>query len=97
LIFCQIIYASIFYSVHIDQGSARLGSDYLGISLPLTISPGTTQNTVTVQLVNDENIESNETFALRMDNLNDARIILANPSTTTVEILDDDGECCTSF
>ncbi|CAB3981091.1 tandem-95 repeat, partial [Paramuricea clavata] len=78
------------YVVHIDQGSARLGSDYLGIALPVTISQGTTQNTVTVQLVNDENIESNETFALRMDNLNDARIILANPSTTTVEILDDD-------
>ena len=81
----------------VSECSARLGSDYLGISQSLTISPGTTQNTVTVQLVDDENIESNETFSLRMDNLNDARIILANPSTTTVEILDDDGECCTSF
>ena len=32
-----------------------------------------------------------------MDNRNDARIVVANPSTTTVLILDDDGECCTLF
>jgi hypothetical protein len=61
--------------------------------VPQTIQPGTTQHSVTVQLVDDENIESNETFSLRMDNQNDARILLANPSTTTVLILDDDGEC----
>ena len=83
---------NLFFSVHIDQGSARLASDYLGISQSQTIAPGTTQNTVTVQLVNDDNIESNETFSLRLDNQNDARIVLANPSTTTVLILDDDDD-----
>ena len=82
------------YRVHIDPGSARLGFDYFGTSpITQTIAPGTTENTVSIQLVNDQNIESNETFSLRLDNLNNALIGLLNPSTTTVLILDDDGEC----
>lgn len=52
---------------------------------------------MTIQLVDDQNIESNETFSLRLDNLNDARIGLLDPSTTTVLIFDDDGECTIVF
>ncbi|XP_028399458.1 uncharacterized protein LOC114522881 [Dendronephthya gigantea] len=90
---CQIIGSTAInlnYLVHIEEGSARRDSDFTGATKSLLIQPGTTENTINVPLVNDDNIESNETFSLRMDNLNNARIVLANPSTTTILILDDD-------
>lgn len=93
----QCCYIFLLYSIHIDEGSARQGSDYLGTTLSSTIQPGTSQNIATVQLVDDENIETNETLSLRMDNLNDARIVVGNSSTTTVLVVDDDGEFCTWF
>ena len=70
------------------DGTAKAGSDYLATSGTLTFAPGVTQQTITIQIVNDKTKESTETFS----------VVLSNPtvgatlakSTATVTILDND-------
>jgi uncharacterized repeat protein (TIGR01451 family) len=78
-------------SVSVDyftaDGSARAGRDYLPVSGTVAFAPGTTNQTVTVVVVGDENSESNETVLVKLTNPSGA--ILATDQAVGT-ILDDD-------
>lgn len=56
------------------------------------LTPGVVRRQISVTLINDQNIEKNETFAIRLANFGDSRINLGDINRTMILILDDDGE-----
>ena len=69
------------------DGSATAGADYGSVSGTLTFAPGESSATVSVEIVDDETYESDETFLARLSSPVDA-VIAAGEATGT--ILDDD-------
>jgi hypothetical protein len=69
------------------DGTAVAGSDYTAVSGTLTFAPGVTTMSVTVPVIGDRIIESNETFLLRLSAASDAPLSKAEGVAT---ILDDD-------
>ena len=79
-----------------SDDSAVSGEDYEGVTmLPVSVPAQTTMMTVNVRLVNDDRVEDErEQFQISLrggDNLPAARVNL-NQTTTTVTVMDDDGE-----
>ncbi len=70
------------------DGSAVAPDDYLAAFGTASIPPGSTQTSITVTIVNDAEVDPEESFAVRL--LDPLNATLAQ-STTTVSILDDDG------
>ena len=71
------------------NGTATAGSDYAAAAGTLTFQPGETSKTITVQIVGDTAVETNETF----------NVALSNPSNVTIAdgsaigtITNDDGQ-----
>ncbi|HEX6183427.1 MAG TPA: Calx-beta domain-containing protein [Pyrinomonadaceae bacterium] len=71
------------------DGTATAGADYLPRSETLTFNPGESQKTITLQLVNDEVAEPQETFTL---NLSDptGNVTIGSQGSATVTINDDE-------
>jgi hypothetical protein len=69
------------------DGSATAGSDYVAAGGTLTFAPGTTTQTVTVNVNGDTTSESNETFVVNLSNATNATIAVAQGTGT---ILNDD-------
>ena len=72
------------------DGTATAGSDYTAVSGTLTFSPGVTQQTITVPIINDSVVEPNENFTVTLSNPS-AGAALGTPATATVTIVDNDG------
>ncbi|MEY2481524.1 MAG: hypothetical protein QOK24_52 [Verrucomicrobiota bacterium] len=71
------------------NGSATAGQDYNFASGTIVFNAGETQKQISVQLINDNLIESTENFFV--DLTNPANASLSGASTATVNIADDDG------
>jgi subtilisin family serine protease len=65
------------------NGSATAGSDYAGTSGTLTFAPGTTSQTITVQVNGDTTVEPSETFLVNLSNPTNATIA-AGQGTGTI-------------
>ncbi len=72
-----------------SDGSATAGVDYVGTSGTLTFQPGDIMRSVTVQVIGDLLIESNETFFFTIANAINAPISV---NQAMARIIDDDGE-----
>jgi hypothetical protein len=71
------------------NGSAIAGQDYNFASGTIVFNPGETQKQISVQLINDNLIESPENFFVDLTNPINAS--LSAPSSATVNVADDDG------
>ena len=71
------------------NGSAQAGQDYNFASGTIVFNAGETQKQISVQLINDNLIESTENFFVDLTNPSNAS--LSSSSTATVNIADDDG------
>ena len=69
------------------DGTATAGSDYRATGGTLTFEPGDTRKTVTVPVLDDSDVEGNETFKVR---LSDARNATLGDQEATGTIRDDD-------
>jgi len=68
--------------------TATAGSDYVATSGPLSFAPGETRRTIAVSLMDDGIREPDETFAIRLSNVNGATLIADGRATVTIR--DDD-------
>ena len=71
------------------DGSATAGTDYGATGATLTFEPGDTRKTVAVQVLDDSDVEGNETFTVR---LSGARNATLGDQEATATIRDDDGD-----
>lgn len=75
------------------QGSAVAGADYQARTSSVTFAPGTTSQTISINLINDTVVEPNETFRVRLTGATNATVDTTPPGTFgTGTILDDDGQ-----
>jgi hypothetical protein len=80
------ITVSVYYSVL--SGSAVSGQDYTSSWGTITFPPGTTQKTISLEILGDTQAEPNETFQVHLTNAVGAQI---QNEYATGTILDDDG------
>jgi azurin len=80
------ISASVDYAMS-DTGAVD-GADYTGTNVTLDFGPGTNSLTITIPVLDDSTIESNETFRVSLTNVTGA--ILLTRSNAVVTILEDD-------
>jgi hypothetical protein len=78
---------SIVYST--EDGSAKSGSDYQGVSGSLVIPAGDVSGTVRINIIGDSIIEDNETFYLRLFAADQA---ILNDDAALATIINDDSE-----
>lgn len=78
---------SIVYST--EDGSAKSGSDYQGVSGSLVIPAGEVSGTVRINIIGDSIIEDNETFYLRLYAADQA---ILNDNEAVATIINDDSE-----
>lgn len=71
-----------------SDGTAKAGTDYIASSGILTFSPGVTTQTISIPILNDTQVEENETFIVKLSNPVNA--ILGTVTTHTYTILNDD-------
>ena len=71
------------------DGTATAGSDYRATGGTLTFEPGDTRKTVTVPVLDDSDVEGNETFKVR---LSDARNATLGDQEATGTIRDDESD-----
>ena len=72
-----------------EDATATAGDDYANTSSTLTFAAGQTENTVTVDLVDDDIAEDTETFRLRLSNPS-SNAVLGDDSATAAVLDDDD-------
>ncbi len=74
------------------RGTATSGTDYTALAAgTLTIAPGDTSGTITVEVTGDEVVERPETVLLTLSNPTNARFLIASMASLTGTIRDDDG------
>jgi uncharacterized delta-60 repeat protein len=73
-----------------QDGSAAAGVDYAAQSGTLTFAPGQATQTVSILILNDGLIESDETFQVRLSNLTGSQALFGFPATNSVTLLDND-------
>ena len=71
---------------------AQSGSDFTGTSSPvaLTFTPGQTQKTITVPILDDSIAESSETFRIQLVTVQPGAVTIQLPNSATVTITDND-------
>jgi hypothetical protein len=79
----------------VSGGTATRGRDYTLTNGTLTFSPGTTQQTITIRIINDTTAEANETIRLTLSQPTNAE--LGTVTVHTYTILDDDALRTVSF
>ena len=84
------------YDVSLDPGvrGARAGADFVDPTMTVALAPGELEQTFTVALIDDNEVEDPEDFRVRMTghirNPNPSWATLATPTTARVTIVDDD-------
>ena len=78
----------VYVDVDTFNGTATAGSDYTAVDRRVSVSRGATTRSVSVSIIDDTTVESNETFTLRLSNPSNATLS-ASPSATST-IRDDD-------
>ena len=73
-----------------SDGSAVAGSDYMSMFGILTLSPGDTEETIMVQIIDDSTNEPDETFMVHLFLSGTSAGITLDPDVATVTIIDDD-------
>lgn len=87
--------ASVAVSFHTSDGTATVAdTDYQPLSSSITILPGATSGTITVNVEGDTRCEADETFSVTLDSATNAVIGAASTSTGTV--LNDDSKTITA-
>lgn len=80
-------------TVAVDYATADVsttsGNDYTNTSGTLTFTNGVTSLTITIPIINDSTIESNETFKVNLSNATGGATIIS-PTNTTVTIVEND-------
>lgn len=76
-------------SIATEPGSATRGADYYGVFSELAFAPGETSKKVTVQILNDSEIEDDETINVRILKVSGNTTIGTGSDTITIK--DDDG------
>ena len=71
-----------------SNGTASAPGDYTAASGAVSFTPGVTQTTVNLSIVNDALIENNEAFTITLSNPNGAT--LGAPSSATITLIDND-------
>ncbi|MGI9210942.1 MAG: Calx-beta domain-containing protein, partial [Methylococcaceae bacterium] len=71
------------------DGTATAGSDYTAASSSLTFAPGETSKTISIPVIGDTTVESDETFQVQLSNAASA-VLSATASAATVTIINDD-------
>lgn len=71
------------------DGSATAGNDYTNTSGTLTFTNGVTSRTITIPIIDDSTIESNETFTVTLTSPGGGAA-LGTPAATTVTIVEND-------
>jgi glucose/arabinose dehydrogenase len=79
--------SSVEYSTYDDTAIA--GRDYTTVTGTVTFAPGETSKTLSIPILNDALVETDEAFKLTIDRAEGAE--LGTPRTATITILDDDG------
>ena len=69
----------------LDNGSAVIGEDYLGVSGSAYIQPGETSTTISVSVVEDDRDEGNETMTLTIFDPSEGRIGVGTATGTIVD------------
>jgi len=70
------------------NGTATTPGDYTSATGTVTFTPGVTQSTINLAIVNDALVENTETFNVTLSNSSGAT--LGAPSSATITIIDDD-------
>ena len=78
-----------------SDGTATAGQDYAAATGLLTFPPGTISQTLPISILDDLNLESNETFSVTLSNPMNGNIINVNPVPVT--IIDNDSPSLLSF
>jgi len=78
------------------DGTAGAGSDYTATSGTLSFADSETSKTITVNIADDGNAENDETFTVDLSNPTGGAT-LGSPNSSTVTILDDDGDVPGTF
>ncbi|MBE7469580.1 MAG: hypothetical protein HS114_10630 [Anaerolineales bacterium] len=79
-----------------SENTATAGQDYTDTSGNLTFAPGQTNQTFSVQIINDNLQEPDETVSLRLSNPTNAGLGPTNPATLTISDDGDTGGCAGS-
>ena len=81
-----------FFRVTATDGSATAPADYVLLDSTVQLTPGVSRHEIRVRLINDLNLEHNETFTLNLNNRGDTRVRVLGVGQTTILIVDDDGK-----
>ena len=84
-----IITESVSVTLNLSNGTAIAGSDYNSSPLTVTFAPGETSKTVTIPIVNDSQLEADETINLSLSNPQGGAT-LGTQTTAVLTILNDD-------
>ncbi|MEO1148705.1 MAG: nucleoside hydrolase-like domain-containing protein [Cyanobacteria bacterium J06638_22] len=74
--------------VQLGGGSATASEDYRDVSKTVTFNNGVSRQTLNIPILDDTQVEADETVNIRLKNV--AGATLGNPSTTTLTITDND-------
>jgi Calx-beta domain/FG-GAP-like repeat len=80
----------------IDESATVAKEDYLSTNGTLTFNPGETKKTIVVNVKGDTKFEENETFKIRLDNLNNASLLVSDQNGV-VTIVNDEGTSGADF
>ena len=76
------------FSFHTIDGSAQAGTDYIASSGSAVIAAGNTTASVTVNVIDDKELEGTETFELNVDSSDFA--VIGESATATITLYDND-------
>lgn len=77
--------------IHSRPGTARPGSDFYGFSRTITFAPGATETVVPISIIDDLIHEDQESFQLRLFDVDPGKVIVAE-RFATVTISNDDSQ-----
>ncbi|MCD1295456.1 hypothetical protein CUJ83_10640 [Methanocella sp. CWC-04] len=72
-----------------SNGTATVGDDFTQASGTLTFSPGNTTGSFTVEILDDDGCEGNETFYLSLSNAS-SNAVLDEPDSVIINVIDDE-------
>jgi len=72
------------------DGTARAGSDFEGVKGTLHFKPGQTTHDITIKIFDDDEIEPDEVFSIKLTSITNGDASIGSMATTNVTIINDD-------